>query len=63
MPNDILTIKEVAQFLKINERTVYRLANSGELPAFRVGTSWRFTQADLDAWIEKQKVTKDDTND
>jgi excisionase family DNA binding protein len=54
MPNDILTVKEVAEYLKVNERTIYRLATNGELPAFRVGASWRFRLNEIDNWITEQ---------
>ena len=39
MPEDILTIREVADYLKVTERTLYRLAQDGTLPAFKVGNS------------------------
>lgn len=55
MNNDILTIREVAEHLKINEKTAYRLAAEGKLPGFKVGGAWRFMKADLDAWVDKQK--------
>lgn len=51
-----LTVRQVAERLKVNERTVYRLAQVGELPAFKVAGTWRVLGADLDAWIEKQKA-------
>jgi excisionase family DNA binding protein len=54
MSDEVLTIKEVAQYLKVNERTIYRLAASGELPGFRVGNAWRFKQTDLAIWVAKQ---------
>jgi len=54
MSEDILTIKEVADYLKVTERTLYRLAQEGKLPAFKVGGSWRFRREDLDRWIEEQ---------
>jgi excisionase family DNA binding protein len=54
MLNDILTVKEVADYLKVNERTIYRLATNGELPAFRVGASWRFRLNEIDSWITEQ---------
>lgn len=49
--DEILTIDEVAAFLKAGKRTVYRLAASGKLPAFKLGGTWRFRRADLDQWI------------
>ena len=54
MDNEVLTIKEVAEYLKVNERTIYRLAASNELPGFRVGNAWRFKRSDLDTWVLKQ---------
>lgn len=55
MPSDeILTIREVASLLKIGEKTAYTMAQSGELPAFKVRGQWRFRRADLDAWIRDQ---------
>ncbi|MCK5892854.1 MAG: helix-turn-helix domain-containing protein [Endozoicomonadaceae bacterium] len=55
MSDEILTIKEVAEYLKLAEKTAYRLAAEGKLPSFKVGGSWRFKQEDLAAWIEEQK--------
>lgn len=50
-PDEILTIDEVATYLKAGKRTVYRLAASGELPAFKLGGTWRFRRGELDQWI------------
>lgn len=55
MTNDILTLKEVAVYLKLAEKTAYRLAAEGKLPGFKVGGSWRFKESDIENWIEKQK--------
>lgn len=55
MTGEILTIKEVANYLKVNDRTVYRLASSQKIPAFKVGNAWRFKRADLEAWINNQQ--------
>jgi excisionase family DNA binding protein len=54
MPDEIMTVREVAEFLKVTERTIYRLASEGEIPSFKVGGSWRFRRADLAAWMAKQ---------
>ena len=54
MPEDILTIREVADYLKVTERTLYRLVQDGTLPAFKVGNSWRFRREDLERWISEQ---------
>jgi excisionase family DNA binding protein len=55
MVDQILTLKEVAAYLKLAEKTAYRLASEGKLPGFKVGGSWRFKREDLEAWIEEQK--------
>ncbi len=54
MDGEILTIREVADFLKVNERTVYRLAAAKKIPAFKVGNAWRFKKHDIEAWINQQ---------
>lgn len=51
---EILTIKQVADYLKVTERTIYRLAAAKQIPAFKVGGSWRFSRADIDSWIKQQ---------
>lgn len=53
-----MTVKDVASYLKLNERTVYRMATSAKIPAFKVGTSWRFKREGLEKWIEEQKNNK-----
>ncbi len=56
MTSEIMTIKEVATYLKLKEKTAYRLAAEGKLPGFKVGGSWRFKQDDIEQWIENKKV-------
>lgn len=55
--DEILTIKEVADYLKVTERTIYRLAAAKQIPAFKVGGSWRFARADIDNWIRQQSAS------
>jgi excisionase family DNA binding protein len=55
MSDEILTIQEVATYLKLNEKTAYRLSSEGKLPGFKVGGSWRFKRDDILKWIEEQK--------
>ena len=52
---DILDPKEVAQILRVSVRTVVRLAERGEIVAFKVGDLWRFHRSDIDNYIEAQK--------
>jgi excisionase family DNA binding protein len=53
---EILTIKEVAEYLKVTDRTIYRLAGAKKIPAFKVGGTWRFSRADIDEWIRRQST-------
>jgi len=55
MNDEILTLKEVAVYLKLAEKTAYKLAAAGKLPGFKVGGSWRFKREDIDRWIEERK--------
>lgn len=55
MPDEILTLKEIAKYLKLAEKTAYRLAAEGKLPSFKVGGSWRFSRKDIELWIAMQK--------
>lgn len=50
-----MTVREVAAYLNVNEKTVYRLAQNGELPGFKVAGAWRFQRADLESWIGTRK--------
>ncbi len=54
--NAIMTIGEVADYLKVTERTIYRLAGAKQIPAFKVGGTWRFSRVDIDGWIKKQSL-------
>lgn len=64
MKNDeVLRLREVADLLKVGDKTVYSMAQTGELPAFKVRGQWRFSRTDIDAWIEQQKNTTQDFSD
>lgn len=52
-----MTLKEVADYLKLAEKTAYRLAAEGKLPGFKVGGSWRFKKEDILQWIEDKKAS------
>ena len=56
MPDEILTLPEVAHLLKVAEKTVYTMAQKSQLPAFKVRGQWRFKRVDIDCWIEQQKA-------
>jgi len=54
-PSPALTVRDVAAYLNVDEKTIYRLAQRGELPGFKVAGAWRFQSADLQRWIDQRK--------
>lgn len=54
MDSDIMTMKEVADYLKINDKTAYKLTAEGKIPGFKVGGAWRFKKSEIDSWIAEQ---------
>lgn len=51
MQDDILTIEEVAKYLRVSDRTVYDWAQKGEIPAGKIGTVWRFKKSEVENWV------------
>lgn len=51
---EIFTLDEVATYLKVGKRTVYRLAAGKKIPAFKVGGVWRFQRREIDQWVQRQ---------
>ena len=51
MTDDILTIEEVAKYLRVSDRTVYDWAQKGEIPAGKIGTVWRFKKTEVENWV------------
>ena len=58
----VLTLAEVAAYLKVTERTIYRLAGAKKIPAFKVGGGWRFRKTDIDDWINSQSLDTEGLN-
>ena len=56
MESDILTLHELHTYLKIPKSTLYLLAQSGRIPAAKVGKHWRFRKGAIDAWLDAQKL-------
>ncbi len=54
MEDDILTIEEVAKYLRVSERTVYDWAQKGEIPAGKIGTVWRFKRTEIEKWVNER---------
>ena len=54
MQDDILTIEEVASYLRVSDRTVYDWAQKGEIPAGKIGTVWRFKKSEVEKWVNER---------
>jgi len=50
----MMKVNDVAEYLRLSEAKVYRMANSGQLPALRLGKTWRFNKNILDDWIRRE---------
>jgi excisionase family DNA binding protein len=51
----LMTLEEMADYLRLSNDTIYRMANNGTIPASKVGNQWRFRKEDVDAWLEANK--------
>ena len=56
MVTEVMTVSEVAEYLRVNPQTVYRKAKTGELPALRIGRAIRFRKVQLDEWMKTVSV-------
>ena len=55
----LLTIDELAHFIRVSTRTIYRMLDNGELPfAIKLKGSWRFREVDVQIWLENHKIGK-----
>ncbi len=63
MQDDILTIEEVARYLRVSERTVYDWAQKGEIPAGKIGTVWRFKKQEVENWVNARLSSQSQKND
>ena len=53
MPEQLLTLEQVAEYLNVDKFTVYRLLSDKQLPAFKVGNQWRFKRRMIENWLNK----------
>ena len=60
---EIMTTKEVAEYLHIHPLTVNKYAREGKIPAFKIGTDWRFHQKYIERWIREKSAYSPDGND
>ena len=53
--SNVMTLAEVADYLRCHPSTIYRLMKAGDLPGFKVGSDWRFNRASIDQWRRSQE--------
>jgi len=53
---EILTVKQLADYLQMDEHTIYRLAKNGKIPGTKIGAEWRFKKNLIDKWIERKSI-------
>ena len=51
----VLTVRELAGYLRIHQVTVYRLLREQKLPAFRIGSDWRFNREEIERWMTHEQ--------
>lgn len=54
--SDVMTIGELAGYLRVSKSTLYKLAKEGKLPGHKVGRHWRFHKAAVDEWLKEKTV-------
>lgn len=52
--NEVLTLDEVAKYLRVSKKTAYKMARAGQMPAFKAGNHWRVRRAELEEWIKRR---------
>jgi excisionase family DNA binding protein len=55
-PSRVMTVNELADFLRVHRSTVYRLLKTNSLPAFRVGSDWRFNTETVNEWMQRKQA-------
>ena len=53
--DDVMTIEDLSDYLRIQKVTIYKHVQEGNIPGFKVGNSWRFKKSSIDQWISKQE--------
>ena len=51
MTSGVMTVRELAAYLRVHQSTIYRLLRESDMPAFKVGSDWRFVKTAIDEWM------------
>jgi len=52
---EVMTVRDVAAFLRLHEQTVYKMAKDGTLPAYKISNRWRFVRLDVEQWLSHRR--------
>ena len=58
MEKEIMTVKQVAEYLQMDEHTIYKLARSGQIPSIKIAGQWRFKKDVIDKWITEESLER-----
>jgi len=53
-----LTLEQIAEYLQMSTSSIYKMAQAGKIPAYKVGRQWRFRKEEIDKWITNKKSNK-----
>lgn len=53
-----LTLEQIAEYLQISTSSIYKMAQKGKIPAYKVGRQWRFRKEEIDKWIKTRNKNK-----
>ncbi len=56
MADEIMTVKQLAEYLKLNYQTIYKKIQKGEIPGSKIGRGWRFQKSVIDRWLTEEKA-------
>ena len=56
-PERLMTLEEVAEYLRLSVHTIYKMAQKGKIPALKAGKKWRFRKEDIDKWLNGSYVS------
>lgn len=56
--NEIMTVRQVAGYLQMDEHTIYKLARSGQIPSIKIAGQWRFKKEVIDKWISEESLER-----
>jgi len=53
-----LTLEQIAEYLQMSASSIYKMAQGGKIPSYKVGRQWRFRKDEIDAWVKGRKVIR-----